>query len=76
MIEQYRVREPPFPTYVLETQDNMPNRPVNFSNINSQDLTIPKLFRFSQPSIVYTEEDEVKSAVRDKTRAKTAKIKK
>ena len=44
--------------------------------ITSEDIYSPNLFSFSSPSVVYTEADEKRSAARDKTRAKIARVKK
>lgn len=74
MIKELRVKDPPFPTFVEE--ENIEKLEHQFPTINSQDLTIPNLFHFTQPSVTYTEADETKSALRDKTRAKIAKVKK
>lgn len=78
-----RVRDPPFPTFYPDIAEKSPgslpldNDEINkIYNITSQDIYHPKLFRFHEPSIVYTEADETKSQIRDKSRAKTAQLKK
>ncbi|WKX99493.1 hypothetical protein Q1695_014405 [Nippostrongylus brasiliensis] len=42
----------------------------------SSDIFSPKLFRFSSPSIIFSDDDAKKSVGRDKTKAKIAKVKK
>ncbi|PIO71886.1 hypothetical protein TELCIR_06194 [Teladorsagia circumcincta] len=42
----------------------------------SHEILSPKMFSFSSPSIIFSEEDAKKSAARDKTKAKIAKVKK
>ncbi|CAD5221712.1 unnamed protein product [Bursaphelenchus xylophilus] len=78
--EKKEVKEPPFPTFVPEEGDDLAlyNCAVDapISDITAYDIYHPKLFRFTSPSIVYTEEDETKSAAREKGRAKIAKVKK
>uniref|UniRef100_A0A915B6N0 Uncharacterized protein n=1 Tax=Parascaris univalens TaxID=6257 RepID=A0A915B6N0_PARUN len=82
-----RVESPPFPTFFLPDQATdsskdapeeaevpvTPGAPVVAPN---GEIFASKLFRFSSPSIVFTEEDETKLPGRDKTRAKIAKVKK
>uniref|UniRef100_F1L8Z6 Large ribosomal subunit protein uL3m n=1 Tax=Ascaris suum TaxID=6253 RepID=F1L8Z6_ASCSU len=79
-----RVKNPPFPTFFPpdQTADSSkeapeeaevpaaPNAPVVAPN---GEIFASKLFRFSSPSIVFTEEHETKLPGRDKTRAKIAK---
>lgn len=77
--EGKRVESPPFPTFVPGPEDDAlleDPEAEGVEALTSQDLYHPKLFRFSQPSIVFTEEHETKSATRDKGRAKIAKVKK
>ena len=49
---------------------------VPTADLTKHDLYHPRLFRFSSPSIVYTEAHETPPALRDKSRAKIAKAKK
>jgi len=71
------VKNPPFPTYFLKEDDVKPMRgEVSIADVTKHDLYADSLFRFTSPSVVYTEQDETKSPARDKSRAKTAKIKK
>nr|CAD2200161.1 unnamed protein product [Meloidogyne enterolobii] len=79
-IKKKRIENPPFPTFY--TEDETENEEFNSEeihaiyNVTSKDIYHPKLFRFNQPSIIYTEADEIKSLARDKSKAKTAQLKK
>lgn len=71
------VKEPPFPTFVPGEGDVLPNRgEVSIADIAKHDIYADHVFRFSSPSIVFTEEHETRAPARDKSRAKTAKVKK
>lgn len=76
-----KVVDPPFPTY-LPTIDESAEDPSAASlaagseSPIANDIYHPKLFRFNSPSVVFTEEHETKSATRDRSRAKLAKVKK
>jgi hypothetical protein len=85
MHEEFRPANPPFPTFCPLVEENASDTvkdiydPAELDNvyaITSKDIYHPNLFQFSMPSIVYTEADETKSAVRDKSHAKTAKARK
>jgi len=77
LTDKKAVRDPPFPTYVLNEDDVQPVRDdVSIADITKHDMYSDKLFRFSSPSILFTEQDETKSPARDKSRAKLAKVKK
>ena len=68
---------PVFPTYTLTEDDVRPNYgEVSIADVTKHDLYAPNVFRFNSPSIIFTEQDETQSAIRDKSRAKTAKVKK
>jgi hypothetical protein len=70
-------KDPPFPTYVPAEGDVLPNRgEVSIADITRHDIYSEKLFQFSSPSIVFTEQDETRAPARDTARAKTAKVKK
>jgi large subunit ribosomal protein L3 len=71
-------KNPPFPTYILGEDDVRPDRDENtlLADIAKHDIYSEKVFRFSSPSIIFTEKDETATAVRDASRAKIAKIKK
>lgn len=71
------VKDPPFPTFVPAEDDILPNRgDVSIADVTRHDLYSEKLFQFSFPSIVFTEQDETRAPARDKSRAKLAKVKK
>ncbi|KAI6176756.1 39S ribosomal protein L3, mitochondrial [Aphelenchoides bicaudatus] len=71
------VKNPPFPTYVLAEGDVLPDRgDVSLADITRHDIYSEKMFQFNSPSIVFTEQDETQAPARDKSRAKTAKVKK
>lgn len=77
LIDKKAVKNPPFPTYVLSEEDIRPNYgDVSIGEITKHDMYSDKLFRFTSPSIVFTEKDETKAPARDKSRAKLAKVKK
>jgi len=70
--------KPPFPTYLPsreEDGDKLESDTRIHLASTSKDIYAPTIFQFNMPSIVYTEADETKSQARDKTKAKTAKVK-
>ena len=68
--------KPPFPTYLLSEDGNDEMGTfIHPSGPTSKDIYAPNIFQFNMPSIVFTEADETKSQARDKTKAKTAKVK-
>ncbi|KAI3422478.1 hypothetical protein GPALN_012986 [Globodera pallida] len=81
-VDDKRVEDPPFPTFYSTANtkaDNVSQAELgqeNLFTITSQDLYDPKMHQFTQASVLYTEADETKRTKRDRTRAKTAKIKK
>ncbi|KAE9549435.1 hypothetical protein FO519_007348 [Halicephalobus sp. NKZ332] len=74
--EEKRVKDPAFPTFAPEEEENADLGQLSIGDLTSKDLYSEKLFQFNSSSIVFTEADEKKSAARDKTRAKIAKVKK
>ena len=74
--EEKRVKDPAFPTYVPEETETVDLEQLSIGDLTSKDLYSEKLFQFKNPSIVFTDADEKKSAARDKMRAKIAKVKK
>lgn len=73
------VVNPPFPTFIAEEDDVArydDYNSVSIADIAAHDQYHPQLFQFKDPSIVFTEEHETKSAAREKGRAKIAKVKK
>lgn len=81
MIIDYRVVDPPFPTFLQTNEETkeFEKNAFEFDNLHtvtSKDLYSSKLFRFNQPSIQFTETDETKLTARDKSKAKLAKVKK
>uniref|UniRef100_A0A0N5A1D6 Large ribosomal subunit protein uL3m n=1 Tax=Parastrongyloides trichosuri TaxID=131310 RepID=A0A0N5A1D6_PARTI len=71
--EKKRSPNVPFPTF--ETiQEEIENEDIKI--IGGNDIYFDKVFKMNQPSIVFTEEHEVKSAGRDRTKAKIARVKK
>lgn len=71
------VKDPPFPTYELGESDVRPNYgDVSTADMTKYDLYSERVFRFSSPSIVFTEKHATREPARNKSRAKTAKIKK
>uniref|UniRef100_A0A1I8C259 Large ribosomal subunit protein uL3m n=1 Tax=Meloidogyne hapla TaxID=6305 RepID=A0A1I8C259_MELHA len=80
-LKKKRLENPPFPTFYVEDEaaENEEYKSEEMHaiyNVTSKDIYHPKLFRFNQPSIIYTEADEIKSLARDKSKAKTAQLKK
>lgn len=71
-----RVKEPPFPTFVPEEEHTTRIDDINIGDLTAQDIYSDKIYQFTNPSITFSEADEKKSAARDKTRAKIAKVKK
>uniref|UniRef100_A0A0K0EKY4 Large ribosomal subunit protein uL3m n=1 Tax=Strongyloides stercoralis TaxID=6248 RepID=A0A0K0EKY4_STRER len=69
-----RSSDVPFPTY-YETINEEEEENENLLPC-VKDMYHEKVFRMNQPSIIFKDEDGVKSAVRDRTKAKIAKIKK
>src|SRR5690606_15089376 len=74
--EEKRVKDPVFPTYLSEETETVDLEQLSIGDLTSKDLYSEKLFQFNNPSIVFTDADEKKSAARDKMRAKIAKVKK
>uniref|UniRef100_A0AC34R2E2 Large ribosomal subunit protein uL3m n=1 Tax=Panagrolaimus sp. JU765 TaxID=591449 RepID=A0AC34R2E2_9BILA len=76
--ESKRAKDVPFPTFVSEESQQLARNieEMNLAELTAQDLYAEKLFKFTSPSIAFTEAHEKKSAARDKTRAKIAKVKK
>uniref|UniRef100_A0A915EFA1 Large ribosomal subunit protein uL3m n=1 Tax=Ditylenchus dipsaci TaxID=166011 RepID=A0A915EFA1_9BILA len=74
--------KPVFPTYypaIKELEEELALEEEGEADkrlITSKDLYAPHLFRFDQPSIVFTEKDETKLANMEGQRAKTAKASK
>lgn len=68
-----KVENPPFPTFLPAIEEDAGE--VAQSPIEN-DIYHPKMFRFTSPSIVFTEEHETKAPARDRSRAKLAKVKK
>lgn len=62
------VKDPPFPTFVPGEDDVQPiwSDDVSIADITKYDMYSDKVFRFSSPSIVFTEKDETLSPARDK----------
>lgn len=70
--------KPSFPTYLHSSEedgDKFESEGRIHLSPTSRDIYAPSIFQFNMPSIVYTEADETKSQARDKTKAKTAKVK-
>lgn len=77
MIEEKRIKDPPFPTYYADPSELEKEQALtDIHLLTSKDICSPTLFRFNQTSVVFTEADETKTLTRDKTKAKTAKIRK
>lgn len=77
--EKKAVEEPPFPTFIAEEGEDVrqdDHNDVSIADITAHDVFHPKLYQFKDPSIMFTEEHETKSAAREKGRAKIAKVKK
>ncbi|EGT52039.1 hypothetical protein CAEBREN_16123 [Caenorhabditis brenneri] len=80
--EEKRLKSGPMPTWApsLETideeQETEPEEGVVPKSLLFNEKFSPKLFRFTSPSIVFTDADAKKTAGRDKTKAKIAKVKK
>nr|CDJ94308.1 Ribosomal protein L3 domain containing protein [Haemonchus contortus] len=71
-----KLKTGPIPTWLpsLETAEEESEEQSAVSRPN--EILSPKLFSFSSPSIIFSEDDAKKSAGRDKTKAKIAKVKK
>uniref|UniRef100_A0A1I7U346 Large ribosomal subunit protein uL3m n=1 Tax=Caenorhabditis tropicalis TaxID=1561998 RepID=A0A1I7U346_9PELO len=79
--EEKRLRTGPMPTWApsLETIEEEPEsspEEVVPKNLLFHEQFSPKLFRFTSPSIAFTDADAKKATGRDKTKAKIAKVKK
>lgn len=76
-----KVENPPFPTF-LPTIEEDAGKAVESVHAGvakgpiEDDIYHPKMFRFTSPSIMFTEEHETKAPARDRSRAKLAKVKK
>lgn len=77
----FKFQSGPFPTWTpsLETIPEEPEETPEGAipkELLFNERFSPKLFRFTSPSIVFTDADAKKTAGRDKTKAKIAKVKK
>lgn len=79
--EEKRLKSGPMPTWsptletIEEEPETAPEGAVPKSLLFHESFS-PKLFRFTSPSIAFTDADAKKTAGRDKTKAKIAKVKK
>lgn len=80
--DEKRIKSGPMPTWApsLETIEEEPETQAEDASVHKNLLFnekfSPKLFRFTSPSIVFTDADAKKATGRDKTKAKIAKVKK
>ncbi|CAB3402950.1 unnamed protein product [Caenorhabditis bovis] len=79
--EEKKLKKGPMPTWTpsLETIEEEPEEVPEGAipkELLYNEIISPKLFRFTSPSITFTDSDAKKTAGRDKTKAKIAKVKK
>lgn len=80
--DEKRLKTGPMPTWaptldtIEEESDSTQHEEVVPKSLLFNETFSPKIFRFTSPSIIFTDADAKKAAGRDKTKAKIAKVKK